>query len=75
MWLSNDFNQESQHGFIRLLVGYISYDEDGGIADGLADEVDYYYEEIIQEMDCVIEELKELFEKHDIISQLLQNML
>lgn len=52
----------------------MNYDEDGGVADGLSDDVDYYYEEIVKEMDYVIEGLKELFDKHNLISELLQKL-
>lgn len=74
MWLSNDSGQESKNGFIKLTVGYMNYDEDGGIADGLSDDVDYYYDEIIKEMDFVIEGLRKRFNEHDMISQLLQRL-
>ena len=75
MWLSNESNQEIHKGYIKLTVGYMNYDDDGGVADGLSDDVDYYYEEIIKEIDCVIEGLKELFDKHDMINQLLKSLL
>jgi hypothetical protein len=39
-------DREVRKGFIKLIVGYMNYNEDGGIADGLVDDVDYYYEEI-----------------------------
>lgn len=74
IWLSNDSTNEIQKGYIKLTVGYMNYDEDGGVADGLSDDVDYYYEEIVKEMDYVIEGLKELFDKHNLISELLQKL-
>lgn len=74
IWLSNDSTLEIQRGHIKLTVGYMDYDEDGGVANGLSDDVEYYYEEIVDEMDYVIEGLKELFDKHNLISELLQNL-
>lgn len=74
IWLSNDSTNEIQKGYIKLTVGYMNYDEDGGVADGLSDDVDYYYEEIIEEIDYVIEGLKELLDKHNLISELLQDL-
>lgn len=72
--LSNDSNKEVYKGYIKLTVGYLNYDDDGGIADGLDDDVDYYYEDILKEISHVIEGLNELYNKHDKLSQTLQGL-
>ena len=41
-------------GFINLTVGYLNYDEDGGVADGTEDHIQYYDDQIIKEMDNFI---------------------
>lgn len=41
-------------GTVELTVGYIEYDEDGGVADNLEDEIDYYYCSIIEKLDNFI---------------------
>lgn len=73
--LSNDTTKEIHRGYIKLTVGYLNCDEDGGIADGTLDHVEYYYERIINEVDIVIDNLRVLFEKHYEISEILQKYL
>lgn len=46
-------------GAIELTVGYIEFNEDGGVADGLADEIDYSYGSIIEQLDNFILEQNE----------------
>lgn len=46
-------------GKIELTVGYIEYDEDGGVADGVGDEIDYSYSSIIEQLDNFILEQNE----------------
>ncbi len=55
-------------GSIKLTVGYLNYDEDGGIADGIEDSIDYYYNEIIEEMDSfILEQIKQVEIETEII--------
>ena len=39
-------NGEVADGFIKLVVGYMHFDEDGGAADGIDDEVIIHYTDI-----------------------------
>lgn len=44
----------------------MNYNDDGGVTDGLSDEIDYYYERIVDKLDEVIIELqKRLDLQHD----------
>lgn len=36
----------------------MNYNDDGGVTDGLADEVDYYYEGIVERLDEIVTELQ-----------------
>lgn len=49
---------EVYKGYIKLTIGYINHDDDGGITDGLADEIDYYYTRIIEQLEAVVTELQ-----------------
>jgi hypothetical protein len=73
--LTNDLVTDVYKGYIELTVGYINYDEDGGVADGLEDDVEYYYEEIIKEIDKVINSLRELIDNHIEIKEFLEELL
>lgn len=57
---------EAYKGYVKLTVGYMNYNDDGGVTDGLSDEIDYYYERIVDKLDEVIIELqKRLDLQHD----------
>ena len=42
-------------GYIKLTVGYLNFDEDGGAADGLSDDVEYKYDDIQKELNSFID--------------------
>ena len=46
-------NQVLAKGYVKLTVGYLNFDEDGGAADGIEDSIDY-------EMDSIFEALRNL---------------
>ena len=50
--IGND--EEVAKGYIKLTVGYLNFDEDGGAAEGLSDDLDFCYEEIIYKLDAYI---------------------
>jgi hypothetical protein len=43
--------EEVANGYIKLTVGYLSFDEDGGASDGLSDDLEFCYEDIIDKID------------------------
>ena len=47
--------ENTTSGYIKLTVGYLNFDEDGGAADGLSDDVEYEYDDILKELDSFIE--------------------
>lgn len=75
IWLSNNLNDKTYKGYVELTVGYMNFDEDGGVADGLEDNVEYDYDEIIKGIDDVIEGLKELFDDHNELRSIFENFI
>lgn len=73
--LFNNSAEEFVKGYVKLTVGYLNYDEDGGIANGLSDDVEYYYEKITKELDDVIAGLNRLLEKHNKLNGILQDII
>ena len=65
---------EAYKGYVKLTVGYMNYYDDGGVADGLSDEIDYYYEKIVDKLDEVILELQKQLELQYDFSCVLENM-
>ena len=48
-------NGNTTSGYIKLTVGYLSFDEDGGTANGLSDDVEYEFDDILKELDSFID--------------------
>lgn len=56
-------------GYIKLIVGYLNFDEDGGASDGKSDEIIYEYKDILNALDefisqqnCIVEDEKQVVE-------------
>lgn len=62
-------------GHIKLIVGYLNFDEDGGASDGISDEIEYEFYEIIKEMDRFIFEQNQLIEKEAEIVDVIETAL
>ncbi len=62
-------------GTIELTVGYIEYDEDGGVTDGLADEIGYSYHSIIEQLDNFILEQNEYMKTEKTILEILEEAI
>ncbi len=73
--LSNDSNSEVDNGYIELTVGYVNYDEDGGVADGLADNIEFHYDAIINRIEEVVNGLRDLLDRHNKLKECLEPLL
>ena len=62
-------------GKIELTVGYIEYDEDGGVADGVGDEIDYSYSSIIEQLDNFILEQNEYMKSEKAITEIIEEVI
>ncbi len=74
IYLSNN-QGERVCGHIKLTVGYLNFDEDGGASDGLCDEIEYKYYEILKELDCFVSKQKQLSEKEAKIVKIIETAL
>lgn len=50
-------------GYVKLTVGYLDFDDDGGVADGIEDSIDYEVDDVLDALKRLIVELKEEFNK------------
>lgn len=74
IYLSNS-QGERIGGYIKLIVGYLNFDEDGGASDGIEDGIEYEFYEIIKEMDRFIFEQNQLAEKEAKIVEIIETAL
>lgn len=70
-----DENEIIARGEIELTVGYIEYDDDGGVADGLEDEIDYHYSSIIEQLDNFILEQNEYVKTEKAITEIIEEAI
>lgn len=68
-------NEKAVKGYITLLVGYLNFDEDGGVADSLSDDVKYEYDDILEEMDNFIFEQNRKAEKDIKIAEIINDAI
>lgn len=59
MTLYDGRKERSARGKVKLMVGYIDFDEDGCVADGILDDIDYNYEMILEQLDMIADEWEE----------------
>ncbi len=62
-------------GHIKLMVGYLDFDEDGGAANGLGDSIEYEYFEILERIKAYIGEQKRAFKNEEKIAEAIENAL
>lgn len=62
-------------GTVELTVGYIEYDEDGGVADGMEDEICYNYCSIIEQLDNFILEQNECMKTEKAIIEIIEEAI
>ncbi len=49
---------ETASGYIKVTEGYMHFDEDGGIADALSDDIEYCYDEILNCLRGIVDEFE-----------------
>lgn len=62
-------------GYIKLTVGYLNFDEDGGATDGLSDDVEYEYDNILKELDRFIDAQNRVVKKATKIAEIISEAL
>lgn len=62
-------------GYVKLTVGYLDFDEDGGAADGIEDSIDYEVDDVLDALKDLISDLKEELVKEQELANFLENCL
>lgn len=62
-------------GYIKLIVGYLNFDEDGGASDGIDDDIEYEFDEILKEIDNYISEQDSIVEAEAKIVEIIETEL
>lgn len=62
-------------GYIKLIVGYLNFDEDGGASDGIEEDIEYEFDEILKEIDSYISEQDSIVEAEAKIVEIIKTVL
>lgn len=65
---------ETASGLIKLIVGYMHFDDDGGAADGINDEVSIDYIEIKKLVDMFINEQKAVLKEYKALMEIFDEI-
>lgn len=68
-------DENTTSGYIKLTVGYLNFDEDGGATDGLSDDVEYEYDDILKELDRFIDAQNRVVKKATKIAEIISETL
>ncbi|WP_283674738.1 PIN domain-containing protein [Butyricicoccus sp. Marseille-Q5471] len=68
-------DENTASGYIKLTVGYLNFDEDGGAADGISDEIEYEYDDLLKELDRFIHAQSCIVEKDNKIAEIISEAI
>lgn len=58
-----------------MTVGYLDFDEDGGASDGISDDIEYEYHDILKELNNFIDKQSCLVEKDIRIAEIISKAI
>ena len=58
-----------------MIVGYLNFDEDGGASDGIEEDIEYEFDEILKEIDSYISEQDSIVEAEAKIVEIIKTVL
>ena len=62
-------------GYVKLTVGYLDFDEDGGASDGIEDSIDYEVDDVLDALKDLISDLKEELVNEQELANSIENCL
>lgn len=62
-------------GYVKLTVGYLDFDEDGGASDGIEDSIDYEVDDVLDALKKLISDLQEELVNEQELANSLKNCL
>jgi len=71
----SDGNDILAKGTIKLTVGYLNFNDDGGVTTGTEDNIEYIYYKIIEEIDNFIETQEAILDNETKITNILEESI
>lgn len=57
------------------MIGYLNFDEDGGASDGIDDEIEYEYFEIIERLKDYVAKQKQIVDNESEIVEIIKEFI
>ena len=71
----SDENDILATGTVKLTVGYLNFNDDGGVTTGTKDDIEYIYYKIIEEIDNFIETQEAILDNETKITNILEESI
>lgn len=71
----NKAGEAIANGEVKLTVGYLNFDEDGGAADGISDEIEYSTEPVVYALKEIAESIQNLVENEKKIASVIEKTI
>lgn len=62
-------------GYIKLIVGFIHFDEDGGVGEALEDSIEYLCDDVISEVENIMENIRLKLQEEQIIAKKIEDVI
>lgn len=62
-------------GYVKLIVGYLDFDEDGGAGDGIEDDIEYYCDDVVNTLENIAKSISEGVIKEWAIAKKVETVL
>ena len=62
-------------GYVKLTVGYLDFDEDGGAGDGIEDDIEYYCEDIVNALENIAKSINECIAKEWAVAKKIETVI
>lgn len=64
-------NNLISHGFVKITVGYLHFDDSDNVMDGINDDIEYNYEDIINTLNNIIDKLSSNLKEEEIVADII----
>lgn len=62
-------------GYVKLTVGYLDFDEDGGAGDGIEDDLEYCCDDIVRALENIAESVKDNVKKEWAVAKIVETVV
>ena len=73
--IKDQFGTLIANGYVKLIVGYLDFDEDGGAGDGIEDDIEYCCEDVVDWLANISKDISECVKKEWIVAKKIEAVI